>query len=256
MTRPRDPRNLWRRKHSAPAPPAPPEPPAAPAEETPAYLIQDGLDGTNMRRVISFLLGPADNAVDIGAHAGSLTAEMVRVAPEGKHVALEPLPHLAQQLREQFPTVEVHELAASNRSGSTSFSHVRAAEGWSGLMYRPLPGGAEGDPIEITVQLRPLDELLDRERPIKLMKIDVEGAEQQVFEGAMETLRTHRPTLIFEHGVGSANMYGTHPDDIYALLTGDLGYRIFDLDGNGPYPLEEFKRCFWSAERVNWVAHP
>jgi hypothetical protein len=62
--------------------------------------------------------------------------------------------------------------------------------------------------------------------------------------------------VIFEHGTGSAEEFGTTPGALFALLRDEAGYRIFDLDGNGPYSLEEFERTFYAAERVNFVAHP
>ncbi len=253
MSRPRDPRALLRRR-LRPEPPAPA--PAAPAPEpVPDWLRQDALDNANMRRLVSFVLGPDDSAVDIGCNHGGMLAEMVRVAPNGRHVAFEPIPELAAELRERFPQVQIHEAAASNRSGSTTFAHVRAADGWSGLKFRPLPTGDDGDVLEIEVRLEPLDDVLDPDlRPV-LIKIDVEGAEQQVIEGALGTLRTHRPVLIFEHGLGSANVFGTEPDDIFRLLADEAGYRIFDLDGTGPYSLDDCKHSYHTCARVNYVAH-
>jgi FkbM family methyltransferase len=251
MTRPRDPRTLLRRLRQHQQPPPPPPAP----EPMPDWLLRDGLDTTNMRRLVSFLLGPDDNAVDVGSNHGSLLAEMVRVAPAGRHVAFEPIPELAAELRARFPNVDVREAAASNHVGEATFSHVRAADGWSGLKFRPLPTGDDGDVVEITVRLEPLDESLDPDIRPALVKIDVEGAEQQVIEGALGTLRRHRPTLIFEHGLGSANVFGTEPDDVFRLLVDEAGYRIFDLDGNGPYDLDEFKRVYYASERVNYVAH-
>jgi FkbM family methyltransferase len=248
MSRLRDPRKLLQRLRQAPTPAPAPGP-------VPDWLLRDGLDTTNMRRLVSFLLGPADNAIDIGSNHGSLLAEMVRVAPAGRHVAFEPIPALAAELRARFPGVDVREAAASNHTGEATFSHVRAADGWSGLKFRPLPTGDDGDVVEITVRLEPLDAALDPDLRPTLIKIDVEGAEQQVIEGALGTLRAHHPTVIFEHGLGSANVFGTEPDDIFRLLAGEAGYRIFDLDGNGPYDLDEFKRVYHAAERVNYVAH-
>ena len=45
-----------------------------------------------------------------------------------------------------------------------------------------------------------------------------EGAELQVLEGAVTTLQRHRPIVIFEHGSGSAETYGTLPADVFGLL--------------------------------------
>jgi FkbM family methyltransferase len=257
LSRSRDVRALLRRLRAAvPAPaPAPPVQEAPEEPGLPYYLERDARDGENMRRLITFLLRPDDNCVDVGSNAGVLLNEMCRVAPEGRHVAFEPIPELADELRRRFPAVEVRTAAASRAFGESSFSHFRKADGWSGLKYRPLPGGDDGEVVELTVELEPIDEVVDAERPLALVKIDVEGAEQQVIEGALRTLKRHGPTVIFEHGLGSANHFGTEPEDIWALLAGEVGYRIFDLDGNGPYDLDEFKRTYHAKERVNFVAH-
>jgi Methyltransferase FkbM domain len=99
-----------------------------------------------------------------------------------------------------------------------------------------------------------LDQVLDADYRPDVIKGDVEGAEQQVFEGALETFRRHHPIVIFEHGTGSAETFGTSPADIYQLLNEKAGMRIYDLDGSGPYTQAEFERVFYAAERVNFVA--
>src|SRR3954468_14464383 len=124
MSQPRHPRSLLRRLRrpvkSARAGLAQPMVPP-PHEPVPDWLRQDALDNANMRRLASFLLGPDDTAIDIGANHGGMLAEIVRVAPRGRHMAFEPIPNLAQQLRERFPQVQIHEAAASNRSGRSQF---------------------------------------------------------------------------------------------------------------------------------------
>ena len=158
-------------------------------------------------------------------------------------------------LRAEFPNVEVHEAALSDHPGESEFAHIRgSAEGWSGLRFRPLPTGEVADLENIAVRLEVLDDVLVPGYRPAVIKIDVEGAEEQVFRGALRTLRHHRPIVIFEHGVGSADHYGTTPGAIFTLLS-DIGYRIFDLDGNGPYTREEFERTFYACVRVNFVAH-
>ncbi len=233
---------------------APAQPPHA--DPVAQVMLRDQSDFEQMRRLLAFTLGTDDNCIDVGAHRGAVLAEMVRAAPGGHHVAFEPIPHLRALLQESFPSVEVREAALSDHPGWAEFAHVRGtAEGWSGLRFRPLPTGEEADVENIEVQLEVLDQVLDPGYRPAVIKIDVEGAEQQVLRGAIGTLRRHRPIVIFEHGSGSAETYDTSPDDIYALLGHEVGYRIFDLDGNGPYTLEEFRRTFYSGERVNFVSH-
>lgn len=55
---------------------------------------------------------------------GTLLREIIRIAPRGRHIAVEPLPHLASTLRTVFPTVEVHEIAVSDHTGREMFIHV------------------------------------------------------------------------------------------------------------------------------------
>jgi FkbM family methyltransferase len=231
-------------------------PPAAPdAVELAAQREQS--DFLNIRRLLGFVLAPDDNCIDIGAHRGSVLTEMVRDAPAGRHLAFEPIPELCEMLRQNFPTVEVHEAALSNQPGHSDFAHVRGhAEGWSGLRFRPLPTGEEADVENLDVRLEVLDQVLDPDYRPAVIKIDVEGAEQQVFEGALSTLRRHHPIVVFEHGSGSAEVFGTRPRDIYELLRDEAAYRIFDLDGNGPYTDADFERTFYTMQRVNFLAHP
>jgi FkbM family methyltransferase len=221
-----------------------------------AAMRRDRSDFDQMRRLLAFTLAADDNCIDVGAHRGSVLAEMLRVAPAGRHLAFEPIPHLSDLLRRDFPSVEVHQSALSDHAGYSGFAHFRShAEGWSGLRFRPLPTGETPEVENIEVRLEALDEVVDPDYRPAVIKIDVEGAELQVLRGALGTLTRHRPIIIFEHGSGSAETYGTSPADVFTLLRDEADYRIFDLDGNGPYTLAEFERTFHSGARVNFVAH-
>ena len=176
--------------------------------------------------------------------------ELVRVAPAARHVAYEPLPWLAAELHRAFPGVDVRAKALSDRTGEAAFTHVVGNPGWSGFRRRPTPGAQRFE--ELTVPVEPLDALGLAPR---LVKVDVEGAEREVLAGALATITEHRPVVVFEHGLGSADHYGTAPDDVFELLVARAGLRIFDLDGGGPYALAAFRRTVLARERVNFVAH-
>ena len=179
---------------------------------------------------------------------------MVRLAPRGRHVAWEPLPAFAARLRERFPGVDVREAALGNEAGERAFAHVLDDPGWSGFLARPTPSG--GAVEELDVRVERLDDVLPEGIQPVFVKIDVEGAEEEVILGAQETLRRHRPVVAFEHGRGSADHYGTTPGTIHDLLADELGYEISGLDGDGPYDIERFIEIFASGERVNFVARP
>jgi FkbM family methyltransferase len=210
-------------------------------------------DNEHLRLLAAFSLGPDANCIDVGSHEGSFLEEARRVAPSGRHIAFEPLPEYAARLREAFPTVEVREAAAAETAGRSRFVRVAGAEGMSGLRERTY-----GRPVrleEIEVATERLDDVLPADYVPALIKIDVEGAELGVLRGARETLERHHPIIAFEHGVGGADHYGTTPGDVYRLLVDELGYRIFDIDGAGPYTPDGFDATFTSPRVWNFVAH-
>jgi FkbM family methyltransferase len=216
---------------------------------------RDARDRHGMRVVFAATLASDAQVIDVGAHSGAVLGEIVRVAPHGRHIAYEPLPEMAAYLRRAFPQVDVRQAALSDENGSTSFVHVQAAPEFSGLRERAYPGYEASPRRTLTVRAERLDDALPADSRPALIKIDVEGAELLVLRGALETLRSHRPVVIFEHGAGAAEYYGHAPAEIHDLLAEELGMRIFDLDGTGPYTrsrfIETFPEPIW-----NFVAVP
>src|SRR5437016_3052133 len=82
----------------------------------PSYR-RDSIDNRNLRLLLTFALTENANCIDVGAHKGAVLAEMMRVAPRGKHIAYEPLPHLYKYLIDHFPSVDVRMAAVSNEDG-------------------------------------------------------------------------------------------------------------------------------------------
>jgi FkbM family methyltransferase len=220
----------------------------------PHSTAQDRRDHEALATILATALSPTSNCVDVGAHAGDVLADMVRIAPQGLHIGFEPLPHLAQRLRQRLPAVTVRDLALGDAPATATFTHVLDRPGWSGLRPRPTPEGARARTEEITVTVATLDDALPAGYVPTLVKIDVEGAELQVLQGARRTLTTHRPLLVFEHGLGSADYYGTRPEDVFDLLAPT--HRIFDLQGHGPYERARFMETFHTSARTNFLARP
>jgi FkbM family methyltransferase len=213
-------------------------------------MRRDRRDHAALKTIFAVTLARDAHAVDIGANHGATVGEMVRVAPEGRVVAFEPIPALHAELVAAFPTADVRNVALSDETGHATFHYVVSADGLSGLRRRSYPG--KQDVREITVRTARLDDELPEDFDPSLIKIDVEGAELQVLRGALGTLERHRPVVVFEHGVGAADHYGTSSGDVWDLFAG-VGMRIFDLAGEGPYARDRFEAMF--TEPIwNWVA--
>jgi FkbM family methyltransferase len=205
-------------------------------------MARDRLDNEHLRMLMAFTLSPDSNCIDVGAHTGDVLREIIRLAPDGRHVAFEPLPDLYEALTREFPQVEVRRAALSTEAGESTFTYVRSNPGYSGFRERTYPGGETTE--KIVVQRERLDDVLPPGYVPHLIKIDVEGAEYEVLKGGIETIIRHRPIVYFEHGQGSTDHYGVGPREVYDLLVGEAGLRIFDVDGHGPYSPLEFDEVF------------
>jgi FkbM family methyltransferase len=211
-------------------------------------------DHEHLRMLLAFAL-PADaNCVDIGAANGKVLSEIARVAPRGRHIAYEPVAEFHTILASQFPQVDVRPVALSDANGETTFTYVRDRPWVSGFRERDMRGGNTLETIRVrTARLD--DDLPDGYVPL-FIKIDVEGAEEMVFRGALETITRHRPIVAFQFGRGSAEYYGTKPADMYRLLTSDAAMRIFDMDGSGPYTLDAFEKAYDTNSHFHFLARP
>jgi len=233
---------------------APPPGPDAVTDGSIAPVDREGLDNAHIELLLGFVLREESNCLDVGANEGRFLHHIHRLAPLGRHIAWEPIPALADQLRVAFPDVDVHNAALFNRAGEREFTLVPEDTGHSGLLERAYPKPYRTEKIRVVVER--LDDVLPAGYVPHLIKVDVEGAELQVFEGGSETITRHQPTIVFEHGLGAADRYDTEPEAVHDLLCGRAGLRIFDLDARGPLSRDEFAEVFAAGSRWNFVAHP
>jgi FkbM family methyltransferase len=211
---------------------------------------REARDNDHMRVVLAACLAPDSGCIDIGAHSGGILGEIVRCAPRGRHIAYEPLPHLATELARRFPGVDVRSAALSDETGTATFVHDHTEPMRSTLHPHDFTDAEHATTIEVRVER--LDDALPADYSPALIKIDVEGSEAKVLAGAVETLRRSRPIVVFEHGGGGTSS----PTDVYSILVDRAGLRIYDLDGVGPYSHAEFEAMYTQPTMWNWIARP
>lgn len=220
----------------------------------PAHVRADIRDYELIVELMERVLEPDSDCIDVGAHEGLFLREMVRIAPRGRHVAWEPLPTFARRLRRDFPGIEVHEAALAMDRGEVDFQHAIDQPGWSGLRGRPTSRGSRFETIKVSAER--LDDALTAGVRPRVIKIDVEGAEEEVLLGGFRTVREHRPIIVFEYGADAERLYGTPVDRFHDMLTGALECDVVGLDGAGPFSSREFARIVRAGERHNFVAWP
>lgn len=167
--------------------------------------------------------------VDVGAHVGQWTLPFA--AAGVPVVAFEPNPPiralLSAAIRQNGLAVSLWPFALGAAAGS---GHLTAPEIGGGMasIVCEFPGG----PVSETVEVRSLDHFSLAPR---LLKLDVEGAEVDVLRGAHETIRQHRPVVIFECWEDER---GQRTSELFATLA-EYGYRT--------------ERNSWPE---TWVAYP
>ena len=171
---------------------------------------------------------PGTVALDVGAHIGTHTLVMARlIGPRGRVYAFEPQRKIYRELFHNLRlngANNVEPLRFALGAGAPRIIHmnptVEGNEGGTGV-------GQGGDRAE----MRSLDSF--RFREVSLIKIDVEGFEDQVLDGAARTLRRERPVVVIEIQGGSR--YETATPEIRARIDDTraklerLGYRVTGL---------------------------
>lgn len=183
------------------------------------------------KRIIDKKLKPHSNCIDVGCFEGEILDLFLKKSPGGHHFAFEPIPEKFANLQTkygQLKNVKIDNVALSNVEGSTSFNYVVSNPSYSGLKKRDYDRANEED-RQIKVSTKRLDQCIPANTKIDLIKIDVEGAEYLVLQGAKETIKKWKPILIFEHGLGASDKYGYGPADLYSFLN-SMGLKIYNLN--------------------------
>jgi FkbM family methyltransferase len=144
------------------------------------------------------LIGPGMTVVDVGANIGVLTVPFARlVSPSGKVIAFEPQRIIYQMLcgnlaLNALDNVVAYNMAVGRVAGTIAVPPVdyTQAGNFGGVS---VSAAAVGE----TVPLTTIDSLAVPR--CDFMKIDVEGMELDVLEGARNTLQRFRPRLYVEN---------------------------------------------------------
>lgn len=165
-------------------------------------------------------------SLDIGANIGVFTWHMARHS--AKVVTFEPQPHLARRLAGAFgKSVQVEQVALSDTEGEAVLRVPDEIAMNGRATVEPTNLLADFPVHTVTVPLRRLDSY--ELGAVALMKIDVEGHELSVLQGARNLLQRDRPAVIVEaedrHRSGAV-------DEVSALLSG-FGYAgLYFLEGS------------------------
>lgn len=192
-------------------------------------------DGEKEIQLLPLLCSDARIAVDVGGNLGLYVHHFQKLCKSV--VVFEPIPALQAHLKRQYRDIRVEGVALSDAPGQTQLRMPAGNYSWATIAatnHLELADRGAGL-TSIDVPVRTLDSY-DLGN-VGILKVDVEGHEEQVLRGAIQLLERERPNIIVEveerHNPGSVKR-------VTELLSG-LGYDGCYFHDGKLWPMAEFR---------------
>jgi FkbM family methyltransferase len=217
-----------------------------------AYPEPGDLFESVIEDIYTAVLSPGDFALDGGAHVGRHSFPMAaRVGPQGRVLAVEAYPKLARKLvqranKHRAPQVQVIDKALYDRMGRVSFHCTKQHPAYSGIEARTYDFKESVQVVE--AEATTIDFLMSQhgDRPLRFVKLDLEGGELRALQGGRNTLNRSHPLIVFENDQEkSAELYGYAKEEWFGLFV-TAGYETFTLWGQ-PYGRDD-----WGRRDIPW----
>jgi FkbM family methyltransferase len=158
--------------------------------------------------------------VDAGANVGIFTCALAQIVGESGFVhAFEPDPS-------SFSVLSAN-VAGNGLKGRVELNQMALGDGVGVVMLHSAGASSFVDAGSVPVQVTTLDAYAEHLSRLDVVKIDVEGYEPVLLQGAEETLRRLRPLLLVECAERHRVRNGCSREQLLAQL-GAFGYRIVD----------------------------
>ncbi len=235
-----------------------------PGNETSRVVFLTGLYEPSEFSRLAGVLKPGMTVIDIGANMGLYTMFAAkRIGPTGKVVALEPS-------KREFGRLETHvrlnglgnvhclQTAVGREVGTAT---LKVAEEWNAGHNTLGDFGYPETRLERTetVDIHTLDDLMEslNIKKVDIIKLDVEGAEEAVLDGAARTLANHRPKILVEMSERSlANQHSSVSRVATRLREAGYALHVFSIETGLPVPHEGELTVMTGFGSENIVALP
>jgi FkbM family methyltransferase len=196
------------------------------------YCLYYNLYEPKYKLVMEALMAGSRTILDIGANIGQYSLLFARYGR--KVIAFEPIPTLAEQLRENValnhmePIVTVVEAAVSDLDGSVT---IHVADDTNSGMASLISSTSSKT---LTVEAKTIDSFLAESefKSVDLVKMDIEGAELFALRGMRKLLRDQAPPLVLEMNEKMMREAGYEYSDVLGLLR-EFDYQPYAITKSG-----------------------
>ena len=185
--------------------------------------------------------------IDVGANIGYFTMLFSKLTgPTGRVIAFEPNPRSYSILEKNIRSsssqnVILVKKAVSDYSGTTKL-FLSQCNPTDNRIFNSSIYETDDDRETIDVQVMTLDEYV-QDMKVDILKIDVQGAEMMVINGALQTIMNNRDLqIIVEFWPIGLSSNGIKPMQFLKNLE-NLGFYIYDLNGSQPIQTTVTELC-------------
>jgi FkbM family methyltransferase len=158
--------------------------------------------------------------VDVGCKFGLYPQTLKNIIPQERFHCFEPVPSHCKLLRKKY--TNVYEMALGDKKTHQTFYFNKTYKSHSGLTT------SEGDIEKFDVRVDTLDN--QNIKDVSFIKVDVEGHEPYVIQGAYKTINKYKPYIIFEFSEIMSTRYGYDVEFMFDVFD-RIGYEIYDFYG-------------------------
>lgn len=166
---------------------------------------------------------------DIGGNIGFYAVNSATNYTNLKVQTFEPVPKMFQTLSQNIelnglqPRVKTNNFGFSDAPGTVSF-FIYPFGGTNASMVNVSDAK---DAIQVTSKVLKLDDYVKETSLVPdIIKCDVEGAEKLVLMGGLETIKRHKPVMLFELLRKWSAKFNYHPNEVLTVLH-EIGYKCF-----------------------------
>lgn len=175
--------------------------------------------------------------VDIGANYGPYSFFLSKIYSQAKIFAFEPATRSYNILKKIIKRFGLENVIPVKRGlGSTEETKEICMPMQYTILAYILDKNAQKGKKDITEEIKvvTLDNFVKRNNipKIDFIKCDVEGFEFEVFKGAINTLKIHKPTVLVEIEERHTNKYGINPQEIIDFFK-KINYDCYSVKNDG-----------------------
>ncbi|SFG93198.1 methyltransferase, FkbM family [Pedobacter insulae] len=188
--------------------------------------IYTGLHEFNDMGFLLHFLRSGDTFFDVGANVGSYTLLASSVC-KAKSISFEPIPQTYDILKQNIELNKiVHLVQAENKGVGKEVGNLKFTT--NGDTTNHVLIGDDGNTAAVNVPVVTLDGYYPSSKPA-LLKIDVEGFETEVLNGASSILQDNCLKAIIIELIGGGAQYGYDENEIHLKLL-DLSFKSYTYD--------------------------